>query len=123
MKISGGCHCGHVRFDAYVGDAVELLDCNCSICAMTGYLHLVVPEAKFLLTEGARDTSTYRFGSGSARHIFCRHCGVKSFYRPRSHPDAVSVNWRCLDADQPLPAAAVRPFDGQNWEAARAALG
>lgn len=112
MKIEGGCHCGHVRFEAFVdGPAVTLLDCACEICRMTGYLHLIVPDTRFVLTEGKSDTTTYRFGTGQARHIFCVHCGIKSFYRPRSHPDSISLNWRCLDDDHGLTATIV-PFDG-----------
>lgn len=122
-KVSGGCHCGLVRFEADVADGpVEILDCNCSICSMTGYLHLIVPDSRFRLTDGQGETTTYRFGSGKARHIFCRQCGIKSFYRPRSHPDGVSINFRCLDEDHELEAK-VRPFDGRNWEKARADLG
>ncbi len=122
MRVAGGCHCGLVRFEADIpDDRVEVLDCNCSICSMTGYLHLIVPDSRFRLVEGRGETSTYRFGSGTARHIFCSQCGIKSFYRPRSHPDGISINYRCLDEDHGLDVT-IRPYDGRNWEAARAAL-
>ena len=100
---------------------IELLECNCSICSMTGYLHLIVPETRFRLVEGQRETSTYRFGSGKARHIFCSQCGIKSFYRPRSHPDTISINYRCLDEGHGLTVE-IKAFDGRDWEAAHAAL-
>jgi hypothetical protein len=112
--VEGGCHCGLVRFEATVRDGpVEVSECNCSICSMTGYLHLIVPEKDFRLTEGRTNTTTYRFGTGQARHIFCTQCGIKSFYRPRSHPNAFSVNLRCLDEDHGLEVRIV-PFDGRN---------
>ena len=122
-RVTGGCHCGLVHFEADVPDdgPIEILDCNCSICRMTGYLHLIVPDTRFRLLEGQRETTTYRFGSGKARHIFCSQCGIKSFYRPRSHPEGISINFRCLDPDHGLDVV-IRPFDGQNWEQARAAL-
>lgn len=114
MKVEGGCHCGLVRFEAKVPDGpVEVHDCNCSICSMTGYLHLIVPEADFRLLEGKGDTTTYRFGSGTARHIFCSQCGIKSFYKPRSHPNGISINYRCLDEGHGLEPV-VRAFDGRN---------
>jgi hypothetical protein len=117
MMIEGGCHCGLVRFEASVPDGpLEVLDCDCSICAMTGYQHLIVPETKFRLVEGQRDTSTYRFGSGKARHIFCKQCGIKSFYRPRSHPDGISINLRCVDDGQALDVTMV-PFAGHDRDA------
>lgn len=122
VRVTGGCHCGLVQFEAYLPEGqVEALDCNCSICSMTGYLHLIVPEKNFRLIEGQRETTTYRFGTGKARHIFCAQCGVKGFYKPRSHPDAISVNLRCLDEGHGLDVT-IRPFDGRNWEKARAGL-
>ena len=88
---------------------------------MVGYLHLIVPAARFRLLEGAEALAEYRFNTGTARHLFCRHCGVKSFYVPRSNPDGFSVNVRCLDAAT-LEAVEVVPFDGRNWEAAAGEL-
>ncbi len=121
MKIEGGCHCGKVRFEADVPEAVALLDCNCSICSATGFRHLIVPHGAFtLLTDPAALTS-YRFGTGTANHLFCGTCGIKSFYQPRSHPDAWSVNWNALDDVSGL-AMTVTSFDGRNWEGAKAGL-
>ena len=121
MKLQGGCHCGAVRFAIAVEPPFELLDCNCSICAKAGYLHLNVPHARFELLSDRDSLTTYRFGSGAAEHLFCRECGIKSFYQPRSHPDCWSVNFRCLDPGHGLTPE-IRHFDGQNWEAARASL-
>lgn len=121
MKIEGGCHCGAVRFEAETPQAVEVLDCNCSICAKTGFRHLIVPHGDFRLVSGEEALVGYRFGTGAANHLFCGRCGVKSFYQPRSHPDAWSVNLNALD-DISCLAIAVRSFDGRNWEEAAAAL-
>lgn len=122
MSVTGGCHCGAVRFTAEVPQEVELLDCNCSICRKSGYLHLIVPEADFVLDSGAEGLVSYRFGTGAAEHLFCAVCGIKSCYRPRSHPGSWSVNFRCLD-DGHGRTPAVRSFDGLNWDRARAELG
>lgn len=117
----GGCHCGRVRFEVDAPARPEVLDCNCSICRKTGYLHLIVPQERFRLLAGADALTEYRFGTGAARHLFCATCGVKSFYRPRSHPDGVSVNARCLD-EGTLAGMDVKPFDGRDWERAAAAM-
>ncbi|MEJ6595490.1 GFA family protein [Parasphingorhabdus sp.] len=119
VKVTGGCHCGAVRFEAYVENSSEMLDCNCSICVRTGFLHMFVAHQEFTLLKGADDLTSYRFGSGQAEHLFCSHCGVKSFYQPRSHPDCWSVNYHCLDAGHGLTPT-ITKFDGQNWEAAKA---
>lgn len=121
MKIEGGCHCGAVRFEAEVPQPVEVLDCNCSICVRTGFRHLIVPHGDFRLVAGEEALVSYRFGTGAANHLFCGRCGVKSFYQPRSHPDAWSVNSNALDDISGL-AIVARPFDGRNWEEAAAAL-
>ena len=121
MKISGGCHCGAVRFEAQVPAEVEVLDCNCSICAKTGFRHLIVPHGDFRLLGGAEELTSYRFGTGAADHLFCGVCGVKSFYQPRSHPEAWSVNFNALDDAAGLQVTA-RDFDGRNWEQAAAEL-
>lgn len=121
MRISGGCHCGKVRFEAEVPQRAEVLDCNCSICAKTGFRHLIVPHVDFTLLAGEEALVSYRFGTGAANHLFCGSCGVKSFYQPRSHPEAWSVNFNALDEVSGLDIHA-RPFDGRNWEKAHAAL-
>ena len=120
MKVQGGCHCGAVRFEAEMPEPpVPALDCNCSVCRMTGFLHIIVPHEEFELVTGRDALSSYRFGTGAAEHLFCCQCGVKSFYQPRSHPDAWSVNANCLDAPIDL---AIEKFDGTNWEAAASSL-
>jgi len=105
-----------VRFRVRV-DALEALDCNCSICTKKGFLHLIVRQPDFELIRGESELAEYRFNTGVARHRFCKTCGIHPFYTPRSHPDCVDVNVRCLDADASRDFVIV-PFDGKNWEAA-----
>jgi len=121
VTIAGGCHCGAVRFEAHVPTSVTILDCNCSICARTGFRHLIVPHDCFTLLQGQEALTSYRFGTGAAEHLFCRICGVKSFYQPRSHPDCWSINFNAIDDTSGLDITA-EPFDGRNWEQARATL-
>ena len=117
----GGCHCGDVRFEVRAPVELDLLDCNCTMCRASAYLHLIVPATDFRLLAGADSLVEYRFGTGVARHLFCRRCGVKSFYVPRSHPDRYSVNAHCLEPAG-ITAMRVRPFDGRHWETARTDL-
>jgi hypothetical protein len=117
----GGCHCGAVRFEASLPDAIEAQSCNCSICERTGFVHIIVPKSRFRLLEGQAALTSYRFNTGAADHLFCLVCGVKSFYRPRSNPDGWSVNARCLDDADELDIR-IEPFDGKNWEAHAADL-
>ena len=116
VEYEGGCHCGRVRFRVRVKKH-EALDCNCSLCSKKALLHLIVSADDFELLQGADALSVYEFHTRIAKHRFCRHCGVQAFYTPRSHPDAVDVNVRCLDGDV-LARFSVRPFDGKNWERA-----
>ncbi len=91
----GGCHCGRVAFE-------------------------VEAPARLRLVRGEGDLTAYTFNTGTARHRFCRHCGVKSFYIPRSNPDGYSVNARCLDPAT-IEGMDVEAFDGRNWEDSAAA--
>jgi len=110
---AGGCHCGAVRFEAELPDPAEAQSCTCSICRMTGFIHIVVPASRFRVNAGA--LTSYRFNTGVAEHLFCPVCGVKSFYRPRSNPDGWSVNARCLDEPETVNLD-MSVFDGAHWE-------
>lgn len=118
---AGGCHCGAVRFEAALPAVVEAQSCNCSICQKVGFVHVIVPESRFRMTAGADAINTYTFNTGVAQHTFCKLCGVKAFYRPRSNPDGWSVNARCLDNLEGIDLR-IEAFDGQNWEANGASL-
>jgi hypothetical protein len=113
---TGGCHCGAVRFEVLAPDEIEAKACNCSICAKSGYLHLIVEHERFRIIEGEDKIATYTFNTGTAHH-FCSVCGIKSFYVPRSKPDGYSVNVRCLDDGQVI-VTSVGLFDGRHWEGA-----
>ena len=110
----GACHCGAVVFRVRV-DAYEAIECDCSICLKKGFLHLIVEPEAFELVRGGDALAEYRFGTGVAVHRFCRTCGVHPFYTPRSHPDSIDVNVRCLDSGL-VGRFVVKPFHGQAWE-------
>jgi len=112
---TGGCHCGKVRFEVIAPEVLEVEECNCSMCGKSGYLHLIVPADRFRLLTGADALTTYTFNTGTARHLFCSVCGIKSFYVPRSHPDGFSVNARCIDS-QTVKRMDIREFNGREWE-------
>ncbi|MGF1469052.1 MAG: GFA family protein [Sandaracinaceae bacterium] len=111
----GGCHCGAVRFRARVPKEPRVIECNCSICRKKGFLHLILARQDVRFRTGRDALVEYRFGTRKAEHLFCRTCGIHSYYIPRSHPDAIDVNARCLDGLD-LDRVAVTPFDGQHWE-------
>jgi len=114
MKYSGSCHCGAVHYEVEAPATLECQECNCSICSKSGFLHYIVPKSRFRLLQGEDHLLTYTFDSGEAKHLFCKVCGIKSFYIPRSNPDGYDVNVHCLD---PQPEKIViEQFDGKNWE-------
>ena len=115
VRHSGGCHCGRVRFEVLAPAILEVGECNCSMCSKTGYLHLMVPAAQFKLVSGEDALTRYQFNTKTAKHFFCSHCGIKSFYVPRSHPDGYSINARCLD-EGTVEGMTVTQIDGKNWE-------
>lgn len=114
MIYKGSCHCGAVSFEVEAPENLEAVDCNCSVCTKSGFSGLIVAKRDFKQLTGEGDLQTYTFNTGVAKHKFCKTCGVKAFYTPRSNPDGVSVNVRCLDTSPAL--LTVVDFDGQNWE-------
>jgi len=121
VNHQGGCHCGAVRFKVRAAANITASRCNCSICSMIGFLHLIVPAADFQLLTDKDAISEYRFNTGTARHLFCKTCGVKSFYVPRSNPDGYSINVNCL-VPGTVQSIEIEEFDGQNWEQNAASL-
>jgi hypothetical protein len=117
----GGCHCGAIAFEVDAPARVTVQECNCTICSMTGFLHLIVPAGRFRLLRGEEMLEDYRFNTHTARHLFCRRCGIKSFYVPRSNPDGYSVNLRCIDRST-IDHVEIEAFDGRHWEQAAGAL-
>ena len=118
---AGGCHCGAVRFEVALPEVVEATTCNCSMCQKIGFIHVIVPESRFRLTQGAEAITTYTFNTGVAKHRFCKVCGIKVFYVPRSHPDGIDVNVRCLDPAT-IESVSITQFDDTNREAETAAI-
>ena len=114
MIYKGSCHCGAVTFEVEAPECLEVERCNCSICSKSGFLHLIVPLGRFRLLSGGEELNTYTFNTGVAKHTFCRHCGIKPFYTPRSNPDGIDININCLDT--PPASIQVTEFDGQHWE-------
>ena len=113
--INGHCHCGAVKFKASIAHQIQAHRCNCSICSMSGFLHVFVGGEDFELQSGQEALSEYRFNTGIARHLFCRHCGIKSFYVPRSHPQGYSLNLSCLELPDDV-SVEILDFDGLHWE-------
>eukprot|EP00898_Chlorokybus_atmophyticus_P005815 jgi/Chlat1/6234/Chrsp44S05767 len=111
----GGCHCGAVRFEVQAAEDLTAWDCNCSICRMKRNTHFIVPVSRFHLLQGAKSLSTYTFGTHTAKHKFCKVCGICPFYVPRSNPDGFAVTVHCLDPGT-VRSVDVCAFDGAQWE-------
>ena len=114
MIYQGSCHCRAISFEVEAPENIEADYCNCSVCTKSGFLHLIVPFSKFKLLTGKQSISTYSFGTGIAKHTFCKICGIKPFYTPRSNPDGIDINVNCLDTES--ASINITNFDGQNWE-------
>jgi hypothetical protein len=97
------------------------MECNCSICRRKGAIWQAVDSERFRIVSGQEDLGLYQFGTKTAKHFFCRNCGVSTFSNPRIAPDRWAVNLRCVE-DVDLGALKIVPFDGQNWEQSAQAL-
>ena len=108
----GGCHCGDIKFKFMANESVEIWKCNCTICKMQDYEHLFIKHDDFKIIEGTELIAEYSFGAKKAKHLFCKKCGIKSFYQPRSHPDSYSINLKCVE--EPPKIENTVYFDGKN---------
>ena len=114
-RHKGGCHCGAVRFEFGAPEKVSVTHCDCSVCNMTAYEHVFVPQCDVTFLSGEEALTLYTFGTHAAKYMFCKICGIKPLYIPRSHPGCYSVNLRCVEPGT-LSAAEVITFSGQNWD-------
>ena len=119
---TGGCHCGAVPFEVNAPERLVIWNCNCSICLKKKNPHFIVPRADFRLLQGETSLTVYTFGTGVAKHPFCKICGVHSFYSPRSNPDGYAISPHCLDPGT-VKGVEIRTYDGQNWEQAHGDTG
>ncbi len=120
QTYQGSCHCGRVTFELRA-KLDSVIDCNCSLCRRKGALWHGASESSLRILTGEADLALYQFNTKTAKHYFCRHCGIHPFIRPRLDPSRWAVNVRCIDGVD-LSALAVRPFDGENWEVAAKAF-
>ena len=114
MTYRGGCHCGRIAFEVD-GELTSVVDCNCSICTKSGFLHWRVEHGQLRMLTPWESLSTYVWGTGKARHYFCPQCGVAPVRVPRRNPAQFAVNIRCLEGVDPATVAR-QPFDGRAWE-------
>lgn len=113
---SGGCHCRKVRWRVRVPNSVVAWNCNCSDCSMRANVHFIAPSKMFELQADSEEfLTTYTFGTHTAKHTFCKVCGITSFYIPRSNPDGIAIAFRCVDPGT-LSHVEIKQYDGRNWE-------
>ena len=110
----GSCHCKQIQFEVLGEKNIIVLDCSCSICSILNYKHYIVDKSQFKLLKGKKYLSTYTFNTNVAKHLFCKNCGIKSFYIPRSHPDSISVNLNCIHS-KTINKVKIKKFDGKHW--------
>lgn len=106
----GSCHCGAVTFEART-TLTSSLRCNCSLCRRKGAVMASVEPQDFKLLSGEEQLTLYQFNTRTAKHYFCKVCGIYTFHRPRSNPNIYRVNVGCLDDVDPL-ALEVKLNDG-----------
>ncbi len=100
QKYQGSCHCGAVRF-AIETDFPELTMCDCSICKRKNAHMVKVHESQFKLLAGEESLTEYQFHTKTARHYFCKVCGIYPFHRKRVTPDNLGINVHCLEGFSP----------------------
>lgn len=112
--VTGGCHCGAVRFEARLVDGLNTARrCTCSLCAMRGAIAVSARVEDFVIQRGAGLLTLYQFNTMVAEHWFCSVCGIYIHHRRRSKPTEYGINVACIDGLSPFDFDTVVVNDGQ----------
>lgn len=119
-QYKGSCHCGAVQFEVML-DPSQATYCNCSICKKKGAIYAATSDDALTFINGKDDLTLYQFGTHTAKHYFCKTCGIHPLARPRIALHLWVVNLNCIDEIEPT-ALNPQTFDGKNWEQSAKAL-
>ena len=110
------CHCGGVEAEVNVPDKgfEKVLRCNCSICKRKGYVIGVIGPDDFKLIKGENLLTLYQFNTKTAKHYFCKVCGINTHNRPRINPKIYGINVACVEGINPYELKNVGMSDGKN---------
>jgi len=100
-RYKGSCHCGQITFEL-ISDLAPARRCNCSLCQRKGAVMVTAKDDSFRITSGAQYATLYQFNTMTARHYFCKICGIYTHHNPRTDPNLTRVNAGCLDGVDPL---------------------
>ena len=101
--MTGRCHCGAVAFEVELENGLEdLRRCNCSLCRRKGAIMASVPVEQLRVTKGADMLTLYQWNTRTAKHYFCKVCGIYTHHQRRSNPTQYGFNVACLDGVDPF---------------------
>jgi hypothetical protein len=96
-KITGGCYCGNVRFEAS-GPVLSQANCHCNNCRRAAGAQAVawitVATTNFAFSSGS--PKKYRTDTGAYR-TFCADCGTSLTYEKDSRPGELDITTGSLD--------------------------
>jgi len=117
---AGSCHCGEVQFEVELENGFEnLRRCNCSICRRKGAIMAAVPLTKLKVTKGNDKLNLYQWNTNTAKHYFCRICGIYTHHQRRSNPKEFGVNIGCFDDVDSFKLGKIKVGDGVNHSSDR----
>lgn len=103
MEIrKGTCHCKSVEFEVELTNGFEeIRRCNCSLCRRKGAVMASVPLEKLKVRKGAKNLSLYQWNTKTAKHFFCKICGIYTHHQRRSNPHQFGFNLACIEGVNP----------------------
>lgn len=109
----GSCHCGAVEFEVDLENGLEnVRRCNCSLCRRKGAIIASVPISRLRVTKGADMLTLYQWNTMTAKHYFCKVCGIYTHHQRRSNPGEFGFNVACLEGVDPFSFTNVAIGDG-----------
>ncbi len=115
VDITATCHCGAVRLTATLPHGFDdIARCTCSFCARRQAAAVTATTASLKITKGADNLSLYTWHTGTAKHYFCKTCGIYTHHQRRSNPAECGINLGCIDGAKPWEHDPIRWTDGIN---------
>ena len=119
QTLPGSCHCGAVAFEVDVEDGLQnLRRCNCSLCRRKGAIMASVPLDRLRVVKGEEHLALYQWNTRTAKHYFCRTCGIYTHHQRRSNPNEYGVNIACLAGIDPFAVGPVAMANGASMSVA-----
>lgn len=113
--MRGSCHCGTVTFEVDLENGLTgIHHCDCSLCRKRTAFVGSTSLTGLRILSGEDNLALYQFNTKTAKHYFCKACGIYTHHQRRSNPNEYGFNVGCIEGINAFDFAPAPVFDGVN---------